>query len=100
MTERAVERDERTVVVENASYRWAYIFLTYGLLVIVTCRGLAYEESNWDLMGLVIAGGLVATVYQAAHKVLSRRFVWVGLATMLLAAGVGAAIAMGLVYLR
>ena len=32
-TPQAVERDERTVAVENASYRWAYLVLTYALLV-------------------------------------------------------------------
>ena len=28
-----VVRDERTVVVEDASYRFAYIFITYALLL-------------------------------------------------------------------
>ena len=31
-TPECVERDERTVTVENASYRWAYLFLAYALL--------------------------------------------------------------------
>ena len=29
----SVERDERTVAVENASYRWSYLVVTYALLV-------------------------------------------------------------------
>ena len=31
----SVQRDERTVAVENASYRWAYLFLSFGLLALV-----------------------------------------------------------------
>ena len=30
-----VERDERTEAVENASFRWAYLVLSYGLLAAV-----------------------------------------------------------------
>jgi hypothetical protein len=97
MSESTVDRDERTIAVENAGYRWAYIFLTYGLLVFVICRSLAFRESNWDLMALVIVGGAVTTVYQAAHKVLSRHGAWIAIAAMLLGAAV-AAITVGIVH--
>jgi hypothetical protein len=30
-----VHRDERTLAVENASYRWAYLFLSFALLLLV-----------------------------------------------------------------
>ena len=69
-TPQAVERDERTVAVENASYRWAYAVLTYALLVDVMYRGLFRHEAAWDLMALVIVGGAVCTVYQARQKTL------------------------------
>ena len=65
-----VERDERTVAVENASYRWAYLVLTYALLVDVMYRGLFRNEAAWDLMALVIVGGAICTVYQARQKTL------------------------------
>jgi hypothetical protein len=64
------ERDERTLAVENASYRWAYALVTYALLVDVMCRSLFRNEAAWDLMALVIAGGAVCTAYQARHKTL------------------------------
>ena len=69
-TPQVVERDERTVAVENASYRWAYAVLTYALLVDVMYRGLFRNEAAWDLMALVIVGGAVCTVYQARQKTL------------------------------
>ena len=71
-TPQAVERDERTVAVEHASYRWAYIVLTYALLVDVMYRGLFRNEAAWDLMALVIGGGIFCSVYQARQKILAR----------------------------
>jgi len=44
-----VERDERTVAVENASYRWAYLLLTYALLVDVMYRSLVRHEASPDI---------------------------------------------------
>src|ERR1700693_3054496 len=63
-TPQSVERDERTVAVENASYRWAYLLLTYALLVDVIYRSLIRHEATWDLLALVVVGGAVCTVYQ------------------------------------
>ncbi len=74
-TPQAVERDERTVAVENASYRWAYGVLTYALLVDVMYRSLFRHEAAWDLMALVIVGGAVCTVYQARQKTLGHGWV-------------------------
>jgi len=76
-------RDERTVAVENGSYRLAYMALTYGLLLAVAYRAFALDQTSWDLLGLIVLGGLVATLYQAAHNVLSRRWlVWTLLAML------------------
>jgi hypothetical protein len=74
-TPQCVERDERTVAVENASYRWAYLLLTYALLVDVMYRSLVRHEATWDLMALVIVGGAVCTVYQARQKILAHSWV-------------------------
>jgi len=71
-THQAVERDERTLAVENASYVWAYTLLTYGLLIDVAYRGLFRNEAAWDLMVLVIGGGAVCTIYQVHHKTFAR----------------------------
>jgi hypothetical protein len=70
-----VERDERTLAVENASYRWAYLVMTYALLLDVMCRGLFRNDAAWDLMALVIGGGIFCSVYQARQKILSHGWV-------------------------
>jgi hypothetical protein len=74
-THQVVERDERTVAVENAGYRWAYAVLTYALLVDVMFRSLFRDEAAWDLMALVVVGGVICTVYQARQKTLVRGWV-------------------------
>ncbi|HEY3265713.1 MAG TPA: hypothetical protein VGM37_02215 [Armatimonadota bacterium] len=96
MKNEGVARDERTVSVENASYRLAYLFLSFGLLAIIAYRSYALRESCWDLFALVIAGGLVAQLYQASHRVLTRRWAATAALTLLAAAVVGAGIALNL----
>ena len=87
-----VDRDERTVAVEQASYHWAYLLLTFALLVDVAVRSFVYKESSWDLLGLVVAGGVVTTAYQASHRVLTRRWAWTALLAAVVAAVVAAVI--------
>jgi len=69
-TSECVERDERTIAVENASYRLAYLLLTYALLLDVMYRSIVRHEGAWDLMALVVGGGVVCSVYQARQKIL------------------------------
>jgi hypothetical protein len=85
-----VTRDERTLAVENASYRWAYLFVTFGLLVLVAYRSYVHNESPWDLMALVILGGLLSAAYLWFHKVRTER--WVPICLTVVAAGVLAAV--------
>ena len=93
MKDHAVIRDERTVTVENSSYRWGYLLLSFGSLAIVAYRGLVWRESSWDLLALVVLSGFVTTLYQGVHRVLSRRWVLVAITTGLVAAVIAAAIA-------
>jgi hypothetical protein len=92
MKNTSVIRDERTTAVENASYRLGYTLLAYGLLLIVAYRGFAMQESNWDLMALIILSGLVTTFYQGIHRILSRRWAWLAVGTMIVAGIVAALI--------
>jgi hypothetical protein len=69
-----VDRDERTLAVENASYRWSTLVLSFGLLGLTAWRSLVRDEQPWDLLALVVAGGLVNTIYQLSHRVLNRRW--------------------------
>ncbi|MCS7283100.1 MAG: hypothetical protein RMK65_11005 [Anaerolineae bacterium] len=72
MNNQTVLRDERTEVVENASYRLAYYIMACGALVVIAYRGFLFQESLWDLMFLVILSSAVATLYQRSKQVLSQ----------------------------
>lgn len=73
MRDTPVERDERTTAVENAGYRWAYLFQAFGILLIVAVRGAMKGEASWDLMALVVLAGGVHFVFQAFHRALYKR---------------------------
>jgi hypothetical protein len=92
-TSECVERDERTVAVENASYRWAYLALSYALLVDVMVRSFVRHEAAWDLMALVIAGGAVCSAYQARQKILAQGWVMKTLLAVCIAAVIAAILA-------
>jgi hypothetical protein len=89
MTTPSVERDERTTAIENAGYRWSYLFLSFGLLAIIAYRAFARGQSSWDLFALVILGGGVNAVYQWLHRVLYKRWVILTAVTMFVAALLG-----------
>jgi small ligand-binding sensory domain FIST len=94
MTALPITRDERTVAVENASYRWAYLVLSFGLLLSTAYRGFVLNESSWDLLGLVILGGLVTTGYQGGRHVLSQRWAIVSAGAIGIALVLGAVLAL------
>jgi len=96
MTGHNVIRDERTLSVENASYRWGYLFLAFGILLIVAYRGLVKQVASWDLLALVIISGIVTSIYQGRYRVLSGRWAAVLLGVLIIAALLGA----GIVFLR
>jgi hypothetical protein len=66
-------RDERTISVENASYRWAYLFVTFALLVAVVYRDFFLGQSSWDLFAIIIASGVITTLFQAQQRVFTMR---------------------------
>ena len=74
-THQSVERDERTVAVENTSYRWAFLFFFFALLIDYAYRAIVGHENAWDLVTLVFGGSVIATIYQARHKTLGKAWV-------------------------
>ncbi len=94
MKDQTIIRDERTITVENSSYRWGYLLLSFGLLVVVAWRSFIWGQSSWDLLALVVLSGVVTTLYQWTHKVLSRHWVMVTIVAGLLAAAVAVASAL------
>ncbi len=96
MSHQDVMRDERTIATENASYRWAFLLQSFGLLASVAWRSFVRQESSWDLLALVVLGGVVSSVYQGRQHVLSWRWAKLSLAAM----GIAIVLAGLLVVLR
>jgi len=69
-----VRRDERETGVDQAADRLAYLVLSFGLLAIVAYRSFADGAASWDLLGLVVLGGLVGTLYRLAQRTVSREW--------------------------
>ncbi len=90
MNARDVDRDERTVAVENAGYRWSYLVLSFGLLGLTAFRSFARGEAAWDLLALVVVGGGINAAYQWSHGVLYRRWVVITAVTFVIAGLVAA----------
>lgn len=91
-----VEYDERTLVVENASYRWGYLLVTFGLLADVAYRSFVLRQASWDLLVLVVAGGLAASLYQGFHRVISRRWMTVAAVSAVVAAVVAVVVSLAM----
>jgi len=73
MNNQSVSRDERTSVVENASYRVAYLVMSFGLLASVAYRGFVLQQSSWDLLALVILGGATTTLLKGLYDLLHQK---------------------------
>ena len=71
---RLLVRDERELSVDQAADRLSYLVLSFGLLAIVAYRRFAGGEAPWDLLGLVVLGGLVGTAYRIQKRAVSRRW--------------------------
>ncbi len=94
MNNQSVSRDERTTSVENKSYRIAYLVMSFGLLASIAYRSFVLQQSSWDLLALVILGGVTVTLYQGTNKVLSRRWITTTVATLFVALILAAAFIM------
>ena len=91
--DRLMPRDERETSVDQTADRLSYLVLSFGLLAIVAYRSLVDHAASWDLLGLVILGGLVGTAYRMRRRVASRRWGLVALGTVALAVAVAAIVA-------
>lgn len=80
-----VPRDEGETRIDLAADRVAYLVLSYGLLLIVAYRSFVKGDAAWDLIGLVVLGGVVGLAYRIRQGVASRRW------TMMLAATIAIA---------
>jgi hypothetical protein len=90
---RLLARDERESAIDQAADRLSYLALSFGLLAIVAYRGFVNQEASWDLLGLVILGGIVGTAYRARGRAMDRRWVGVVAVTAAVALVVAAIVA-------
>ena len=93
--DRIAPRDEREAGIDLAADRLAYLVLSYGLLLVVAYRAFVLRESSWDLLGLVVLGGVAGVGYRAWHGALSGR--WATVVGLSIAAA--ALVAVGIVIL-
>jgi phosphotransferase system glucose/maltose/N-acetylglucosamine-specific IIC component len=69
------DKDERAISIEKSSYSLAYKIISFAILVDVMYRSFVLQQASWDLLGLVIVGGLIATLYQIHYKAATRSWV-------------------------
>ncbi len=91
---RLMARDERESRIDDSADRLAYLVMSYGLLAIVAYRGLVERVASWDLLALVVLGGVVGVAARARSGVVTGRWLAVGLVTLLVAAAIAAALAL------
>jgi hypothetical protein len=80
-----VSRDEREARVDLSADRIAYLVVSYGLLVSVAYRSFVDGDAAWDLIGLVVLGGIVGLAYRVRKGVVSGRWTVMLVATMAVA---------------
>jgi hypothetical protein len=80
-----VLRDERDTRIDLAGDRLSYLVVSYGLLISVAYRSFVRGDSAWDLLGLVVLGGIVGVAYRIRRGVPSGRWMAMLLATVAIA---------------
>jgi hypothetical protein len=66
-------RDEPEARVDLAADRIAYLAVSYGLLLSVAYRSFVRGEAAWDLLALVVLGGIVGLAYRVSKGMVSGR---------------------------
>jgi hypothetical protein len=89
--------DERTKAIVYQGDAYTARFMLFAVLIDVVIRGLNLNDpittSNWDLILIVIIGGLISTAYQIKNKVIFNRPFSRSLLFILLLMGLSAIIA-------
>jgi hypothetical protein len=68
-----VPRDESETRIDLAADRFAYLAVSYGLLLSVAYRSFARGEAAWDLLALVVLGGIIGLAYRVGKGAVSGR---------------------------
>lgn len=96
--------DERTKEVANQGDAYTARFMLFAVLADVALRGFGLfeniTESNWDLMGIVMVGSLISTVYQMRQKTIFNRPRASSFLYIVMIMGLGALVAFLISYFR
>jgi len=68
-----VPRDESQTQIDLAADRVAYLAVSYGVLLSVAYRSFALGEAAWDLLALVVLGGIAGMAYRVRKGAVSGR---------------------------
>ena len=90
-----VRRDERELQIDLAADRLAALVMSFGLLLIVGYRAVAFREASWELLGLVVLGGAVGSGYRLFKGTVNRR--WVAIMTLTAVIAAVVAVVLGVV---
>lgn len=74
MSSKKVEKDERTTYVENQSYRYGYLVLSFGILIDILYRSIQFNEDPWDLFAVIFLGGLITMGHQYRNRILTENW--------------------------
>lgn len=69
------EKDERADSVEKSSYSLGFKVMAFAILLDVIYRSIVLKSAAWDLLGIVIFGGLTASIYQARYRIATRSWI-------------------------
>ncbi|MCA9264137.1 MAG: hypothetical protein KDA60_09835 [Planctomycetales bacterium] len=75
-TDHPVRADERSAAIAYKANTWGLNCITFALLCDVIYRGWFLHEAAWDLLAIVICGGVISMAYMAKHQVLGQVFGW------------------------
>ncbi len=86
-----IARDERERSIDLAADRLAFLVVCYGALALAAYRSFVLGQQTWDLLGLVVLGGIAGLAYRVQNRVVGRSWTLVLVATIVVAAIVGVA---------
>lgn len=85
MTSKIVKKDERTTFIENISYKFGYIFITFALLLDTAYRSFKFNEAPWDMLAIIIISGVIMSIYQYKQKILGKTWLKIFIFTIIIA---------------
>jgi len=75
MTNKLVEKDERSASIENASYKIGFHFIIYAIFIDVIYRSLRFHEGSFDLILIVLISLLPTIAYQYKKKIYPKNMI-------------------------